>query len=164
MIYRLDRFGRGGDHRPFNDLGFPAVRFTVMHEDYNRQHQDIRTEAGVEYGDVIGQVSFPYIALVTRANVATLAALGSAPPPPSEVRVRGAVTPHTTLSWKRTASPLLRGYRIYWRETTESQWRYSADAGDVETFTLQNVNIDNYLFGVAALGEDGHESVVVFAR
>lgn len=164
MIYRLDRFGRGGDHRPFNDLGFPAVRFTVMHEDYRRQHQDIRTEAGVEYGDVIDQVSFPYIALVTRANVATLAALGSAPPPPGEVRVRGAVTPNTTLSWKRSASPALRGYRIYWRETTEVQWRYSVDAGDVETFTLENVNIDNYLFGVAALGNGDIESVVVFAR
>ena len=164
MIYRLDRFGRGGDHRPFNDLGFPAVRFTVMHEDYNRQHQDVRTEAGVEYGDVIDQVSFPYIALVTRANVATLATLGAAPPPPGEVRVGGAVSPNTTLSWKRSASPLLRGYRIYWRETTESQWRYSADAGDVETFTLKNVNIDNYLFGVAALGEDDIESLVVYAR
>jgi hypothetical protein len=164
MIYRLDRFGRGGDHRPFNDLGFPAVRFTVMHEDYNRQHQDIRTEAGVEYGDVIDQVSFPYIALVTRANVATLAALASAPPPPSEVRVRGAVTPHTTLTWKRSASPLLTGYRIYWRETTEPQWRYSVDAGDVESFTLENVNIDNYLFGVAAVGTDDIESVVAFAR
>jgi hypothetical protein len=164
MIYRLDRFGRGGDHRPFNDLGFPAVRLTVMHEDYNRQHQDVRTEGGVEYGDVIDQVSFPYIALVTRANVATLASLASAPPPPGEVRVRGAVTPHTTLTWKRAASPLLTGYRIYWRETTEAQWRYSADAGDVETFTLENVNIDNYLFGVAAVGKDDIESVVVFAR
>ena len=164
MIYRLDRFGRGGDHRPFNDLGFPAVRFTVMHEDYNRQHQDIRTEGGVEYGDVIDQVSFPYIALVTRANVATLASLASAPPPPGEVRIRGAVTPHTTLNWKRARSPLLTGYRIYWRETTEALWRYSVDAGDVETFTLENVNIDNYLFGVAALGKDDMESVVVFAR
>ena len=164
MIYRLDRFGRGGDHRPFNDLGFPAVRLTAMHEDYRRQHQDIRTENGVEYGDVIDQVSFPYIALITRANVATLAALAAAPPPPSNVRVRGAVTPHTTLHWQRTASPLIRGYQIYWRETTESQWRYSVDAGDVETFTLKNVNIDNYLFGVAAVGGDDLESVVVFAR
>jgi Zn-dependent M28 family amino/carboxypeptidase len=164
MIYRLDRFGRGSDHRPFNDLGFPAVRFTVMHEDYNRQHQDIRTESGVAYGDVIEEDSFPYIALVTRANVATLAALASAPPPPVEVRVRGAVTPNTTLSWKRTASPVLKGYRIYWRETTEPQWRYSADAGNVETFVLTNINIDNYLFGVAAVGTNDVESVVVFAR
>jgi hypothetical protein len=164
MIYRLDRFGRGGDHRPFNDLGFPAVRFTAMHEDYNRQHQDIRTEDGIAYGDVIEEVSFPYIALVTRANVATLTALASAPPPPEGVRVRGAVTPNTTLTWTRSDSPLTKGYRIYWRETTEPQWRYSVDVADVETFTLEDVNIDNYLFGIAALGKDGGESVVVFAR
>ena len=164
MVYRLDRFGRGGDHRPFNDLGFPAVRLTAMHEDYNRQHQDVRTEGGVAYGDVIEEVSFPYIALVTRANVASLAALASAPPPPTAVRVRGAVTPNTTLSWTKTPSPLVRGYRIHWRETTEPQWRYSANAGDVESFTLENVNIDNYLFGVSAIGEDDIESVVVFGR
>jgi Zn-dependent M28 family amino/carboxypeptidase len=164
MIYRLDRFGRGGDHRPFNDLGFPAVRFTVMHEDYNRQHQDVRIEGGIAYGDVIEEVSFSYIALVTQANVATLAALASAPPPPTAVRVRGAVTPNTTLRWKKSESPLVRGYRIHWRETTEPQWRYFADAGDVESFTLENVNIDNYLFGVSAVGVDDLESVVVFAR
>jgi Zn-dependent M28 family amino/carboxypeptidase len=164
MVYRLDRVGRGGDHRPFNDLGFPAVRFTAMHEDYNRQHQDVRTEDGVAYGDVIEEVSFDYVARVTRANVATLASLGQAPPPPGNARVRGAVTPHTTLSWTRTDSPRLGGYRIYWRETTEPQWRYRADVGNVETVTLENVNIDNYLFGVAAVGTDGNESVVVFAH
>jgi Zn-dependent M28 family amino/carboxypeptidase len=164
MIYRLDRFGRGGDHRPFNDLGFPAVRFTVMHEDYNRQHQDVRTEGGVAYGDVLEEVSFPYIALVTRANVATLGTLASAPPPPESVRIRGAVTPNTTVSWTRGDSPALRGYRIYWRETTEPQWHYSVDVGNVDRFVLEGINIDNYLFGVAAVGPDGSESVVVFAR
>jgi Zn-dependent M28 family amino/carboxypeptidase len=164
MIYRLDRFGRGGDHRPFNDLGFPAVRFTAMHEDYNRQHQNVRTEGGISYGDVAEEVSFSYIARVTQANVASLAALASAPPPPAAVRVRGAVSPNTTLTWSKTPSPLLRSYRIHWRETTESQWRYSADVGDLETFTLKNVNIDNYLFGVSAVGPDDLESVVVFAR
>jgi hypothetical protein len=164
MIYRLDRFGRGGDHRAFNDLGFPAVRFTVMHEDYNRQHQDIRTEKGVSYGDVIEEVSFPYIALITRANVASLAALAFAPPPPEAVRIQGAVTPNTVLRWTRVPSPALAGYRIYWRETTEPQWRYSADAGDVDTFTLEKVNIDNYFFGVAAVGKDGNESLVVFPK
>ncbi len=164
MIYRLDRFGRGGDHRPFNDLGFPAVRLTAMHEDYHRQHQDVRTENGIAYGDVIGEVSFAYIARVTGANVATLAALASAPPPPAEVRLQGAVTPHTVLRWSRIPSPRLVGYRLYWRETTEPQWRYSVDAGDVETFALENVSIDNYLFGVAARGADGRESVIIFAR
>jgi hypothetical protein len=118
----------------------------------------------VAYGDVIEEVSFDYVARVTRANVATLASLGQAPPPPGNARVRGAVTPHTTLSWTRTDSPRLGGYRIYWRETTEPQWRYRADVGNVETVTLENVNIDNYLFGVAAVGTDGNESVVVFAH
>ena len=164
MIYRLDRVGRGGDHRAFNDRGYPAVRFTAMHEDYNRQHQDIRVENSISYGDVIEEVSFPYIATVTRANVAVLAALALGPPPPENVRVRGAVTPHTVLSWQRVASPRLSRYRIYWRETTEPQWKYYVDVGDVETFTLKNVNIDNYLFGVAAVAHSGEESVTVFAR
>jgi len=164
MIYRLDRFGRGGDHRPFNDLGYPAVRFTVMNEDYNRQHQNVRVENGVSYGDVIDEISFPYIAKVAAANAATLAALGWAPPPPDSVRIRGAVTPNTTLQWTRVPSPGLAGYRIYWRETTEPQWRYSHDVGDVSTFTLENVNIDNFFFGVAAIGKDGNESVAVFPR
>jgi hypothetical protein len=164
MIYRLDRFGRGGDHRPFNDLGFPAVRFTVMHENYNRQHQDIRTENGISYGDVIEDVSFPYIARVASANAATLASLALAPPPPDSVGLRGAVTPNTTVGWTRVIAPSLAGYRIYWRETTEPQWRYHHDVGDLSEFTLENVNIDNYLFGVASLGNDGSESAVVFAR
>jgi hypothetical protein len=113
---------------------------------------------------VIDQVSFRYIATVTRANVATLAALASAPPPPAGVTVRGAVTPNTTLRWSRVPSPSLTGYRIYWRETTEPQWQHTVDAGNVDTWTLERVNIDNYLFGVAAVGTDGNESPVVFAR
>lgn len=164
MIFRQDRFGRGGDHRAFNQLGFPAVRFTVMHEDYNRQHQDVRTEASVEYGDVLEALSFPYIATVTRANAASLAALGWAPPAPDSVRMRGGVTPNTTLTWSPVASPTLAGYRVYWRETTESQWRYSRDAGAGSTLTLERINIDNYQFGVAAVGRNGEESVVVYAR
>jgi hypothetical protein len=164
MIYRLDRFGRGGDHRAFNDLGFPAVRFTVMHENYNQQHQDVRVENGVEYGDTIDRVSFPYIATITRANVAALGSLAMAPPSPENVTLRGAVTPNTTIRWNQVASPLLAGYRVYWRETTEAQWRYSTPVVGADSTTLKNVNIDNYFFGVAAVGRDGQESVVVFGR
>lgn len=164
MIYRLDRFGRGGDHRAFNDLGFPAVRFTVMHEDYNRQHQNVRTENGVAYGDVLAAISFPYIAKVAAANAASLVSLAWAPPPPDSVSLKGAVTPNTTLRWSRVASPSLAGYRIYWRETTEPQWRYHVDVGDVTEYTLENINIDNFFFGIASRGKDGTESTVVFAH
>lgn len=164
MVFRQDRFGRGGDHRAFNQLGFPAVRFTVMHEDYNRQHQNVRTEGGVEYGDVLEALSFSYIATVARANAATLAALGWAPPAPDSVRLRGGVTPNTTLSWSPVTSPGLAGYKVYWRETTEAQWRYARAAGNATTLTLERINIDNYQFGVAAVGRNGEESVVVYAR
>ena len=164
MVYRQDRFGRGGDHRAFNALGFPAVRFTVMHENYNRQHQDVRTENGIEYGDVIDEISFPYIATITRSNAATLAALAWAPPPPDSVSIRGAVTPNTTVRWAPVSSPSLAGYRVYWRETTEPQWRYSRAVGNLTSVELKGINIDNYLFGVAAVGRNGEESVVVFAK
>jgi Zn-dependent M28 family amino/carboxypeptidase len=164
LVYRQDRFGRGGDHRAFNALGFPAVRFTVMNENYNRQHQNVRSENGVEYGDVVEEISFPYIARVTTSNAATLAALAWAPPPPDSVTIRGAVTPNTTVRWAPVSSPGLAGYRVYWRETTESAWRYSRDVGNVTTIELKGINIDNYLFGVAAVGRAGDESVVVFAR
>ena len=164
MVYRQDRFGRGGDHRAFNALGFPAVRFTVMSENYNRQHQNVRTENGVAYGDVVEEISFPYIATVTTANAATLAALAWAPPPPDSVTIRGAVTPNTTVRWAPVSSPTVAGYRVYWRETTESEWRYSRQVGNVTTIELPGINIDNYLFSVAAVGTGGDESAVVFAR
>lgn len=161
MIYRLDRFGRGGDHRPFNDLGFPAVRVTEMNEDYTRQHQDIRIEDGIRYGDVVEGVSFPYLARVTRANVATLASLAWAPPPPADVSIEGAVTPHTIIEWA-PADSSLEAFRIYWRETTEPRWNHSRLVRGVAVDTLHNVTIDNFLFGVAAVGERGNESVVIF--
>lgn len=162
MIYRLDRFGRGGHHRPFNDLGFPGVRIMEMNENYRRQHQDLRTENDVEYGDLIEGVNFEYAARLTAVNAVTLAALASAPSPPTEVRIRGAVSPSTTLSWRDTVSPHLLSYRIYWRDTTEPQWTNSRFVGKVTEYTLENVVIDNYFFGVAAVGRDGNESVVVF--
>lgn len=162
MIYRLDRFGRGGHHRPFNDAGFPAVRIMEAHEHYDRQHQDIRVEDGREYGDVIEGVDFDFAARMSSVNATVLAALAWAPPPPANVRIGGAVRPSTTLSWDAVSDPNLAGYKAYWRLTTDSQWRWSRWVGDVTEVTLDNIVIDNYLFGVAAVGEDGNESPVVF--
>ena len=164
MIYRLDRFGRGGHHRPFNDEGFPAVRIMEAHEHYDRQHQDIRVENGREYGDVISGVDFDYAAKMTSLNAAVLASLAWAPPAPGNVRIAGAVRASTTLSWDPVHDPNLLGYKVYWRLTTDSQWRWSRWVGDVTGFTMENLVIDNYLFGVAAVGRDGNESPVAFPQ
>lgn len=162
MIYRLDRFGRGGHHRPFNDEGFAGVRIMETHENYTRQHQDIRVEDGIAYGDVIDGVDFDYAARLTAVNAATLAALAWAPPAPSNVLIGGAVQPSTTLAWDPVQSVSLAGYRVYWRDTTAPQWQHSRFVGDVTEFTLEGMVIDNYLFGVAAVGINGTESPVVF--
>ncbi|MDE0395243.1 MAG: M28 family metallopeptidase [Gammaproteobacteria bacterium] len=162
MIYRLDRFGRGGHHRPFNDAGFPAVRIMEAHEQYERQHQDVRVEDGIEYGDVIEGVDFRFAATMSSLNATVLAALAWAPPTPANVGIGGAVGPSTTLAWDPVDDPNVAGYRVYWRWTTDAQWRWSRWVGDVTEFTLENLVIDNYLFGVAAVGRDGNESVVSF--
>ncbi|MCB0578495.1 MAG: M28 family peptidase [Phaeodactylibacter sp.] len=162
MIYRLDRFGRGGHHRPFNDEGFPGVRIMETHENYYRQHQDIRTEDGIHYGDVIEGVNFEYAARLTAVNAIALAALAWAPPPPQNLMIGGAVEPSTQLQWESADGPNLAGYKIYWRETTAPQWQYSRFVGRVTEYTLKNIIIDNYLFGVAAVGKDGNESVVAY--
>jgi Zn-dependent M28 family amino/carboxypeptidase len=162
MIYRLDRFGRGGHHRPFNDEGFPGVRIMETHENYNRQHQDIRVEDGIAYGDVIEGVNFEYAANLTAVNAITLASLAWAPPAPTNVRIGGAVQPSTTLAWDAVDDSNLAGYKIYWRATTAPQWEHSRFVGTVTEYTLENIVIDNFLFGVAAVGQDGHESLVVF--
>jgi hypothetical protein len=165
MIYRLDRFGRGGHHRPFNDADFPGVRIMETNEHYDRQHQDLRTEDGVVYGDTLDGVDFDYAAKLTALNAVSLAGMAWAPPPPASVEIEGAVKPDTTLRWKRPSGRMannLAGYRIYWRLTTEPQWTHSVYVGDVTEHTLENVVIDNYFFGVAAVAKDGHESPVVF--
>jgi len=162
MIYRLDRFGRGGHHRPFNDEGFAGVRIMETHENYNRQHQDVRVENGIAYGDVIEGVNFPYAAKLTAVNAISLAGLAWAPPQPAEVKIGGAVQPSTTLAWEPVEDENLLGYKLYWRETTAPQWQYSRFVGDTTSFTLEGIVIDNYLFGVAAVGKDGNESLVVF--
>lgn len=165
MIYRLDRFGRGGHHRPFNAEGFPGVRIMETNEHYHRQHQDLRVEDGIEYGDVIDGVDFPYAAKLTALDAVSLASMAWAPPPPANVEIEGAVQADTTLRWERPSdeiAPNLAGYRIHWRLTTEPQWTNSIYVGDVTEHTLENIVIDNYFFGVAAVSEDGHESPVVF--
>ncbi|MSR02271.1 MAG: M20/M25/M40 family metallo-hydrolase [Gemmatimonadetes bacterium] len=160
LVYRLDRFGRGGDHRAFNDAGFAAVRITEAYENYNRQHQNIRTEGGIAYGDVPERADFPYAARIAGVNVAALAALASAPPPPTAVRLRGGVSASTALSWQ--AAPGATGYRIYWRDTTDPIWSQSRYIGAVTQFTLDGILIDDHLFGVASVGPDGNESLVTF--
>ena len=165
MIYRLDRFRRGGHHRPFNDAGYPGVRIMETNEHYDRQHQDLRVEDGVEYGDVIEAVDFDYAAKLTALNAVTLASMAWAPPPPAAVEIEGAVQPHTTLRWQRpnpAVAPHLAGYRVYWRPTDANQWIWSVWAGDVTEHTLRNTVIDNYIFGVASVSKEGFESPVVF--
>ena len=162
LIYRLDRFGRGGHHRPFNDLGFPGVRIMETHENYTRQQQDVRVENGIHYGDLVEGVNFEYAAKLTAVNAATLASLAWAPPPPRDVEIGGAVSPSTTLYWNDVEAPNLAGYIVHWRETTEPEWNHSRFVGKVTEYTLENIVIDNYLFGVAAVGTHGNESVVSF--
>jgi Zn-dependent M28 family amino/carboxypeptidase len=162
MIYRLDRFGRGGHHRPFNDAGFTGVRIMETHENYNRQHQDIRIENGIEYGDVIESVNFEYAAKLTAVNCLTLASLASAPPAPKNVMIAGAVQPSTRLKWDVVTDDNLVGYKVYWRDTTSPQWQYSKFVNKTTDFTLKDVVIDNSLFGVASVGKNGAESLIQF--
>ena len=160
LIYRLDRFGRGGHHRPFNDVGFPGLRIMEAHENYTQQHQDIRTENGIEYGDKLKFVNFDYAKKLTAVNAINMANLAWAPPSPKNVGIGGIVEPSAKLKWKKVDGAT--GYKIYWRDTTSPTWDHSRYVGDVSEFTLDGIVIDNYFFGVAAVGKEGHESVVVF--
>ena len=162
LVYRLDRFGRGGDHSAFNALGYPAVRFTENAEDYRRQHQDLRTEGGVEYGDTSAFVDFPYLAKVAATNALTAASMASAPPPPVGVKVTGAVTADTVLSWDAAPGAGAADYRVRWRETDAPLWAHWRDAGAATSMTLANVAIDDFAFGVASVSAEGFESPVVF--
>ena len=160
MILRADRFSRGGDQLPMQEAGYPAVRFTEADENYTRQHQDVRVENGTNYGDALDGVDFDYLAKVTRLNIVVLASLASAPAPPSELKISGAVSPDTTLTW--TPSLGANAYRVWLRETTAPTWTDSRDAADAGTLTLKGVNIDDYTFGVSSRAPDGWESPVEF--
>lgn len=157
MIYRTDRFGRGGDQTEMLRGGFPAVRVTESHENYNRQHQDLRTENGIKYGDTLDGVDFPYLANVTRLNIITMAAMAMAPAPPTHVEVSGAVTDDTILKWSPAADAA--AHRIWWRDTLDPRWRRShSRAASGESLKLKDVNIDDWFFGVSAVGAGGWES------
>lgn len=160
MVYRLDRFGRGGHHRPFNEQGFAGVRIMETNEHYDRQHQDLRVEDGRAYGDTIDGVDFDYAAKLTALNAVSLASMALAPAPPSAVTIEGRVSPDTTLKWQKVTGAT--SYKLYWRLTTESQWTWGRDVGDVAQHTLKNIVIDNYFFGVASVNAKGVESPVVF--
>jgi len=162
MIYRLDRFGRGGHHKPFNDLGYAGIRIMEAHENYTQQHQDIRTENGIDYGDVIEHVNFDYVKKLTAVNAINLANLAWAPAAPSEVSIGGMVEPSVKLKWKHENANDAKGYKVYWRSTTSPTWDHFRYVEDTNEVTLDGIVIDNFYFGVAAVGKDGHESVVVF--
>ncbi|WP_233841278.1 M20/M25/M40 family metallo-hydrolase [Dyella sp. 2HG41-7] len=160
MIYRTDRYGRGGDQVPFLEEGYPAVRVTESHEDYTHQHQTLRTDHGITYGDTINGIDFRYLARVTALNTITMAAMARAPAPPTQVGIRGAVATDTTLKWQKVAGAA--SYRVHWRDTTAPQWQYSRIVGDVDQTVLKDVVIDDWFFGVSAVSNDGYESPVEF--
>ena len=160
MVYRLDRFGRGGHHRPFNDAGLAGIRIMEAHENYTQQHQDIRVENGIAYGDTFEHVNFDYAKKLTAVNAINLASLASAPPPPKNLAIGGIVKPSAKFKWDKVDGAV--GYKIYWRDTTSPTWDNSRYVGDVSEFTLEGVVIDNFFFGVASVGKDGYESMVVF--
>ena len=162
MIYRLDRFGRGGHHRPFNDLGYAGVRIMEAHENYIMQHNDIRVENGIAYGDVIEGVDFEYAKKLTAVNAINLASLAWAPPSLEELSIGGVVEASVKFKWKKIDNPNISGYKIYWRDTTSPTWDYSRYVGDVSEATLEGIVIDNFFFGVSTVGKNGFESPVVF--
>ncbi len=164
LVNRPDRFLRGGDHTPFNKLGIAAVRFTVVEENYDRQHQDIRIENGVQYGDLPEYVDGEYLAGVARLNADAIARLANAPSSPGRVRLIVAkLTPDTTLRWERSREPDVAGYEVVWRATTSPVWTHSIDVGNVQEYTLK-LSKDNNFFGVRAYDADGYRSPVVFPR
>jgi len=160
LIYRLDRFGRGGHHIPFNDDGFAGIRIMEAHENYTQQHQDIRMENGIAYGDVLEHVNFNYAKKLTAVNAINLASIASAPPAPEKVQIGGIVQASVKLKWSKSEGAT--GYKIYWRDTTSPTWDHSRYVGNINSFTLDGIVVDNSFFGIAAVGANGHESIIVF--
>jgi hypothetical protein len=163
--WRRDRYYRGGDHFSFLDAGWPAVRFTEPNENWNHQHQDVRVENGIQYGDLPEFVDYTYVAQVARVNGAALAALALAPSTPAEVQME--VRPYqveTTIRWKANPEPDVAGYRIVWRATAAADWQHSRDVGNVTRATLPDVLKDDYQFGVQAYDRDGNVSVAAYPR
>ena len=151
MIYRLDRFGRGGHHRPFNDLGYAGVRIMEAHENYIMQHNDIRVENGISYGDVIEGVDFEYAKKLTAVNAINLASLGWSPPALKKLSIGGVVEASVKFKWKKIDNPNIEGYKIYWRDTTSPTWDNSKFVGNVSEAKLDGIVIDNFFFGVSTV-------------
>lgn len=161
LVFRQDRYLRGGDHTSFNAEGFAAVRFTEWRENYDHQHQVVRTENGIEYGDLPKFVNFDYVARVAKLNAATLASLATAPAPPQQVRIDATKLENgTTLKWQASAGDLTASYEVVWRDTTSPEWEYFLNVGNVTTATVDESK-DNVIFGVRAVDKEGHKSVVV---
>lgn len=163
VIYRKDRYLRGGDHSAFLAQGYPAVRFSEPNEDYRHQHQDVREEDGVEYGDLIKFVDMDYVASVTRLNAASLATLANAPVQPQDVGVEvQKLENNTTLRWEDNDEPDLKGYEVVWRSTNQPFWEHVRFVGDTTRFTIEGVSKDNYLFGVRSVDNSGNKSPAVY--
>lgn len=158
-VRRPDRFSRGGDHLPALELGLPAIRFTVGVENYHHQHQDLRTENGIEYGDTVDKMDFTYLAKVTALNVATATALASAPPAPESATLGGAVSSDTSISW--TAAPGAVRYRVYQRRADAQDWTLAQEVEGTET-VLKGLIVDDHFVGVSAVGKNGAESTITF--
>jgi hypothetical protein len=164
MIYRRDRYGRGGDHQPFLERGYAAVRFTEPNEDYHHQHQNVRIENGIQYGDLPQFDDFKYIANVARVNAASLAALASAPARPKNVVLPTALSNDTEIRWDASKEPDIAGYEIVWRDTTEAVWTHSRAVGNVNGYTMKGMSKDNYFFGVRAVDKEGNRSPASYPR
>jgi hypothetical protein len=163
IIYRRDRFLRGTDDGPFLDRGYPGLRMTEPNEDYRHEHQDVRDENGVEFGDRLKFVDFDYVAAVAQVNLAALAGLANGPAAPSGVKVEAAtLTVDTSLEWQPNTEPDLKGYEIVYRETNAPYWQHTIAVGNVTSFTVKGITKDNFLFGVRAVDTDGNRSVVTF--
>ncbi len=163
LVFRRDRYGRGGDHNAFLQRGFAAVRFTEPNEDFTRQHQKVRKENGIKYGDVLEMTDPAYIAQVTRVNASALASMALAPAPPSAVSFKSARQEYDTrLTWQAATDADIAGYRIVWRETYQPFWQRSVEIGNVNEYVLKGLSKDDYFFAVQALDKDGNASVPVF--
>jgi hypothetical protein len=165
LVPRRDRYLRGGDHLPFLDRGYAAVRFTEPNEDYRHQHQNVRVENGVQYGDLPEFVDFAYVAQVARVNAAGPASLALAPAAPKDAGIEVvALTNDTTLRWAANIEPDLAGYRIVWREPASAVWQHARDVGNVVRYTLKDLSKDHFLFGVQAIDRDGNASPAAFPK
>jgi Peptidase family M28 len=165
LVYRRDRYGRGGDHIPFLERGYPAVRFTEVNEEFRHQHQNVRLENGVQFGDLPEFVDFAYVANVARVNAASLAALALAPARPKGVTILSArLSNDTELRWEANKEPDIAGYEIVWRDTTSPLWTNSKSVGNVTNSLMKGMSKDNVFFGVRAVDKEGNRSQVTYPK